>query len=371
MTGKLNTKHHILLGEYTLGLLNQPETAQAHSLLGSDESAVATALAWEEQLLALTDLLPPVDPSPLLLQRIQTALGHDTTPAPSSLYRQPDSNTQASDAAASSTSAAASVAPGKPIQTARPEPEPVSSTPAKTNRPIRTEPSFSPENSTATSELADAAAKHTAADSTAAAAGVQSPAPQAAAAQSHSAKPFLRTQQDPVTSQQAPAHTSLWRWRIATLVFALIALALAVIPSEPVPPPINILKVAPTQAAILQAPGQSSTPGWAVTVDTQGNILMKPLVRTDISDDESVQLWTHSAAAPTPRSLGLIDPNQSITVPATLMGHISSDQIFEMTLEPKGGAPTANPSGPVLFIGRMVTFGDLEAAKQAPPESAS
>ena len=124
MTGKLNTKHHILLGEYTLGLLNQPETAQAHNLLGSDESAVATALAWEEQLLALTDLLPPVDPSPLLLQRIQTALGHDTTPAPSSLYRQPDSNTQASDAAASSTSAAASVAPGKPIQTARPEPEP-------------------------------------------------------------------------------------------------------------------------------------------------------------------------------------------------------------------------------------------------------
>src|SRR3546814_6561181 len=89
------------------------------------------------------------------------------------------------------------------------------------------------------------------------------------------------------------------------------------------------------------APGQSSTPAWIVTVDPQHNVLMSPKVRSDIPADASVQLWTHSKSMPAPRSLGLIDPNQPITVPATLMGTISPDQIFEMTLEPKGGSPTA------------------------------
>ncbi len=55
--------------------------------------------------------------------------------------------------------------------------------------------------------------------------------------------------------------------------------------------------------------------------------------------------------------LGMIDPNRPITVPAALMGELGKEQYFEMTLEPQGGSPTASPSGPVLFIGRVVTFG--------------
>src|SRR5690606_2216765 len=75
---------------------------------------------------------------------------------------------------------------------------------------------------------------------------------------------------------------NIWVWRSATLVFGLIALALALIPSEPVKPPVTVVQVAPTQAAILQAPGQSSTPGWIVTIDAQRNVLLNPQVRTDI-----------------------------------------------------------------------------------------
>ncbi|NYT51437.1 hypothetical protein [Parapusillimonas granuli] len=82
------TPNDALLAEYTLGLLNARETQQAHALLAQDDDAVATALDWEERFLALTDLLAPVDPSPLVLQRIQTTLGHDTTPPPSALYRK-------------------------------------------------------------------------------------------------------------------------------------------------------------------------------------------------------------------------------------------------------------------------------------------
>src|SRR5690606_35951290 len=92
-------------------LLNASETAQAHALLGSDPDAVAMALAWEQSLLELTDLLAPVDPSPLLLQRIQSSLGHDTMPTPASLYRQPDNDGPAAPAPAQAPAPAPSPAP--------------------------------------------------------------------------------------------------------------------------------------------------------------------------------------------------------------------------------------------------------------------
>nr|WP_245152414.1 anti-sigma factor [Allopusillimonas soli] len=162
---------------------------------------------------------------------------------------------------------------------------------------------------------------------------------------------------------------SVWLWRVTTLVFAAIALALALLPSQPAKPPINVVKVAPTRAAILQAPGQSSTPGWIVTFDPQGNVRMAPQVHSDVPADSSVQLWTHNETLPQPRSLGLIDPNEPVTIPANLMGQPGKSQFFEMTLEPQGGS--ASPSGPVLFIGRVVTFGQAAQADAAatPPTS--
>src|SRR3546814_18657804 len=81
--------HDILIAEYTLGLLGPQEIAQAHALLARDDAAAVQALSWEHHFLELTDLLAPVDPSPLLLARIQTSLGHYTTPAPSRLYHKP------------------------------------------------------------------------------------------------------------------------------------------------------------------------------------------------------------------------------------------------------------------------------------------
>lgn len=148
-------------------------------------------------------------------------------------------------------------------------------------------------------------------------------------------------------------------WRALSIVLGVIVIAYALEPSEPVVPPVTILEVAPTQVAILQAPGQSSTPGWVVTVDPKGNILMDPHVRSDIPAEASAQLWTRNKHAPQPRSLGLIDPNKPVTIPASLMGPIEPDQLFEITQEASGGSPTGSPAGPILFIGRVVVFGAL------------
>ncbi len=339
-----STPHPILLAEYTLGLLNTNETAQAHALLANEQDAARTALAWEESLLELTDLLAPVDPSPLLLQRIQSSLGHDVMPTPASLYRKPDSDSRpAPESAAIHTQttpvipepAAAPVSTGTPsVPTTRTNAAP---TPPLSSSDTITTPDTQPEDDATQSEP-----------------------------ELHiSVEPSERRVSSQASRGKRAKQGNIWFWRCATVVFALLALALALIPSEPVPPPINIVQVAPTQAAILQAPGSSSTPAWVVTVDPNNNILMSPKVRSDIPSDASVQLWTYNKTIPEARSLGLIDPNQPVTVPVSLMGSIGPDQIFEMTLEPKGGSPTASPSGPILFIGRMVTFG---APAQAEPD---
>jgi len=457
-------RQDILLAEYTLGLLSGPDMARVHTLLSQDEKAVAAALAWEDRLLALTDLLPPVDPSPLLLQRIQTTLGHDTTPALSSLYRKPAQN--ASSTAGSGTSAQGARPPGSARQKIEPTLGPVRSpdisaaqaagesgaAAAAPAAPASSTPQQTAAASAATRAAMDSggwrsggwrpgdrrSGEPSAAVSTAAASAAAAPAAAASAVGTPAASalpnagpsspgPSSPGSSSPEPSSPAPASAAahgasleaatetgksgggqalsgggasnqailaaerradhrhaessaghpaaragaasrggnIWAWRIASVVFAVIALALALMPAKPAEPPVTIVQVAPTQAAILQAPGQSSTPGWVVTVDPQRNVLMQPRVRSDIAPDSSVQLWTHNKSLPQPRSLGLIDPNQPVTVPAALMGDLAPDQIFEMTLEPAGGSPNGSPTGPILFIGRTVTFGAPPAPTQA------
>jgi anti-sigma-K factor RskA len=377
----------ILIAEYTLGLLDPQELAQAHNLLGQDADAVVQALAWEQRFLELTDLLAPVDPSPLLLAKIQTSLGHDTTPGPSSLYRKPahtppidlkahDASTterkkkkvqRATERVRNEPSLSASRSDGNPSETGT-----RATPPAEASGPTSS-------SSTATAGISAMATGHhdagTASPAEIAAAPAASPVLNTGTAITGGAKTAAPSPKP--ESRGKSMHGNIWIWRAASVVFAAIALALGLMPAKPVAPPITVVEVAPTRAAILQAPGQSSTPGWTVTIDPKQNVLLDPQVRSDIPADTSVQLWTHNKNLPQPRSLGLIDPNKPVTVPAALMGQVSADQIFEMTLEPAGGSPTAAPTGPILFIGRVVTFGqrrpqpDPVAGASAQPMSSS
>jgi anti-sigma-K factor RskA len=432
-------EHHVFLAEYTLGLLDGQETSAAHALLGQDTEAVKTALNWENSLLELVDLLPPVHPSWQVLQRIQSDLGHQPAPAPSSLYRKPASDDTSTGAAPDADAATVPEAASTPARSYRTAKRDQTSKPNQAaQRSSHTEPYFSaspelpisperpgsaelsgagsaqastvappsPASATvATKPFSTSTASPVAPAAPAAPAPPASPATPPSAAVTSESRPSSQAaeaagsavhimgerdarraertaaektrneRQKTPASRDAPPKSAkavtgnIWVWRSATLLFGLIALALAFIPSKPVEPPVTIVQVAPTQAAILQAPGQSSTPGWIVTIDAQRNVLLNPQVRTDIPSDAAVQLWTRSKTMPQPRSLGLIDPNQPVTVPAALMGEMSADQLFEMTQEPAGGSPTASPSGPVLFIGRLVTFG--KPAPAAPQEDAA
>ncbi len=339
------TDRTLLIAEYTLGLLNPTETTQAQALLGSDPQAVVDALKWEQALLELTDRLAPAQLSDSLWEEVAQSLGMDA--AAIAAYPLPlrpeqpatDSNALPPQPQASPPVVAPSAA--APIVTPTASPMP-------TRAPLVSAPDASP---------------------VAAAANKSEPVAAPMATQQISTKPSPQQQQTSPLKPAAPNVGTGWRLQpkhvgLAAGLLAIAVLASQLIPGTPAVPPITVLEVAPTQAAILQAPGHSSTPGWVVTITPQGDVLLDPRVQTEIPEQASVQLWTYSQGLPEPRSLGLIDPNLQVTVPADLMGAIAPDQIFEMTQEPEGGSASAGPSGPVLFIGRVVTFGQPAPAPQ-------
>jgi anti-sigma-K factor RskA len=136
--------------------------------------------------------------------------------------------------------------------------------------------------------------------------------------------------------------------------------------------------VAPTRAAILMAPGTTSTPGWTVTLDHEGNLLMQPLVHTQVDPGSQVLLWTRRETIPEPRLLGRIDPNRPVQVPASQLGIVADDQLFEITLETDEDARNGVAHGPILYIGQMTIFGSENALpgsvsqmSSTPPDSAS
>ena len=59
-----------------------------------------------------------------------------------------------------------------------------------------------------------------------------------------------------------------------------------------------------------------------------------------------------------PHSLGLIDPTKPvrISVPETLLPKVNSDAVFAVSVEPPGGSPTGQPTGPVIANGKLASL---------------
>ena len=57
-----------------------------------------------------------------------------------------------------------------------------------------------------------------------------------------------------------------------------------------------------------------------------------------------------------PQSLGVIDA--SFRIPANMLGKMDpsamNDTMFAVSLEPEGESPTSQPTGPVMFTGKLV-----------------
>lgn len=146
---------------------------------------------------------------------------------------------------------------------------------------------------------------------------------------------------------RAPSAPRVGPWRtLAMAATALAAMLLLYIGLAPPPEaPISNLAVLSTkegQPAMLVS--------WARAPRASVQVLSP---HPPIEPGTSWELWLIPADKPAPISMGLVtaQPRQVIELPKTAVESLAEAKAMALSVEPKGGSPTGQPTGPVILQG--------------------
>ena len=137
-------------------------------------------------------------------------------------------------------------------------------------------------------------------------------------------------------------------WQGAAGIGMAAALVLGVVLTN-----VSTTPTTPEYMVVLLAP-QSQSAGWVVQASTRQDIELIPLGTFEVPEGKALEFWTKADEWQAPVSLGLVEPGEPIRVQLDNLPPLEDNQLFELTLEPKGGSPLDRPTGPVLYIGRAV-----------------
>ncbi|VBB16642.1 anti-sigma factor [Burkholderia stabilis] len=143
-----------------------------------------------------------------------------------------------------------------------------------------------------------------------------------------------------------------WRWIGIGSSIAAVALA--------------VLSVLPIRAPTIAEPGHDGykvaslvrdggAAGWTVIVDVErARMVIVPAADTPVAANRSTELWLIAPGA-RPASLGLIaaDRPTVVPIPRTTLVSLDARAVLAVSLEPRGGSPTGQPTGPVLAKGAV------------------
>lgn len=140
------------------------------------------------------------------------------------------------------------------------------------------------------------------------------------------------------------------RWRWDYLAWALAAGLAAVILV-----PRFITSPQEFSPAVVLTSSQTGSGQWIVSLDKAASHLqLTPVNPQPIAVAKSLQLWV-IAAGGKPVSLGLITAQGSTRLPLE-QTRLSRGMTLAISLEPAGGSPTGQPTGPVLYSGLLASL---------------
>ncbi len=161
----------------------------------------------------------------------------------------------------------------------------------------------------------------------------------------------IRSRIEPLPESPAPG---LWHslrfWRSGALLATACALLLAVGLGFQVTRPPEIRYV-----AVIADSEQRSA--WLITATPQRATLeVRTLQPQTLAGDRSFELWLLPGAGEPPRSLGLLGPASRSTraLPSAVADLLPAGSGLAVSLEPSGGSPTGQPTGPVLYQGPLL-----------------
>lgn len=151
------------------------------------------------------------------------------------------------------------------------------------------------------------------------------------------------------TVEKAGIWSSLAFWRGLTVAaFAALALYIA-LPLVSPPPPAT-----PAERLVASLAPQQSDVHYFVVYDARTKDIGLSHVTGARAPDRDFELWVIENNQ-SPRSLGVIPvgSNVHLAVSQEIQQKIASGAVFAITMEPKGGSATGEPTGPVVAAGDL------------------
>ncbi|MET4632280.1 MULTISPECIES: anti-sigma factor domain-containing protein [Kaistia] len=135
------------------------------------------------------------------------------------------------------------------------------------------------------------------------------------------------------------------RLRIATGIFGAAAAVLAVVVASDrlVPPP-------PAANYVAVLGGEGGKPAFVASVDTNAGTIRLRRVGDAPPPDKSFELWQVPAEGPTV-SMGVADNLSDLK---SMNVSLKPGEKLAISVEPKGGSPTGQATGPVVYIGDLL-----------------
>jgi anti-sigma-K factor RskA len=160
--------------------------------------------------------------------------------------------------------------------------------------------------------------------------------------------------QDSPTAEIVHLRRRVRNWRIATIAASAVAATLALFIGLYDTPVVTEERF----VAVLE--GDDRNPAFVAAVNVKDKSIMVIQVGGDLTPTpgHSHELWALGGGRDAPQSLGLLDTSASI--PADKLGQLDPSTLettsFAVSLEPEGGSPTGQPTGPVMFSGKLVSI---------------
>ena len=142
---------------------------------------------------------------------------------------------------------------------------------------------------------------------------------------------------------------SIRRWRAAAIAASIIAglLAIGFVAREA-----GRRSVPHEYVAILQK--DAASPAFEVTVNLDKQELTVRPVAAKAPPGKSYELWIIDAKLGAPRSLGVIGDKPRAATLSNYDPAVVADATYAVTVEPPGGSPDGKPSGPPVFVGKLI-----------------
>jgi anti-sigma-K factor RskA len=162
------------------------------------------------------------------------------------------------------------------------------------------------------------------------------------------------TTQAQVVKRSAWDSLNLWRWLAAgASVAALVLLGVNLTRIEQ--QPAQTTAQAPSGYMVATIARTDGVAHWTATVDVRNSrMVVVPAVHATLAADKATELWL-IVPKEKPIPLGVFPAIQSATMqlPPEIMARLNAQATLAVSIEPPGGSPTGQPTGPVIATGAM------------------